>query len=67
MEKIQSANKLAQKIERDRKLKKQKIDLLNKYSGYWELPNFCKRQLSELEDQIEVNNSDCYKNLKNVY
>ena len=67
MKRIQNASKWWQKIERDRKLKKQKIDLLNKYSGYSELPNYCKRQLSELEAQIEVNNSDCYKNLKNVY
>ena len=67
IEKIENRNRLLQKIKLNKELKKQKMELISKYARYWETPNFCKRQLSKLEAEIEINNLRYNKTLKNAY
>lgn len=67
MDKIKNRNRILQKIKLNEELKKQKMELVSKYARYWELPNCCKRQLSQLEAEIEINNLKYNKTLKNVY
>lgn len=67
MEKVKIKSKLLQKIERDAKLKKKKLELLKQYSGYWELPNFCQRQINEIESQMEYDNLKYKQDIKKIY
>ena len=67
MNKTKIKSKLLQKIERDEDLKRQKMELVNQYARYSEIPRFCRRKLNELEAQIETNSLKYNKILKNVY
>ena len=67
MNKIKIKSKLLQKIERDEDLKRQKMELVNQYAKYSEIPSFCKRQINELDGQIEINNLKYKETLKRVY
>ena len=67
MEKVNGKSKLLKKIKIDQELRKQKMELVNQYARYWDLPNFCKRKINEIDSKIEINKLKYKESIKNIY
>ena len=67
MEKIKIKGLLMSTIKENKKLENKKRVILNKHTGYLELPNFIRRQLREIECQKEINIIRLKKEIRNVF
>lgn len=54
-------------IQENQKLENKKRLILNKHTGYLELPNFIIRQLREIDCQKDINIINVKKEIKNVF
>ena len=43
------------------------MELVNQYARYWDLPNFCKRKINEIDSKIEINKLKYKESIKNIY